>query len=231
MIGCRTPTPRVGFVEPIADTPLAGSPFDPAIKPKYVLYPSDELLIIYPTDQTLDQQIPIRADGNISLPYVGDVQAADRSPSELAADINDKYQGVLKNPNVAVIVKKEVGRRVYFGGQVRTPGALTLKPEQTLTQCLFETGGVTENAQSEQIIVVRVRRGEGTYVLNANLDRILAGLEPDVRLEPYDIIHVPETKITAINRFVEQYINRMIPRPMSFPFTTELHTEPAKNYL
>jgi len=47
-----------------------------------------------------------------------------------------------------------------------------------------------------------------------------------VRLEPFDIVYVPETVITRINRFVEQYINRMIPTQVSFPFTTELHNQP-----
>ncbi len=226
--GCKTARPTLSSAEPAVEAPLVGSPFDPSAEHKYVLYPGDRLLVRYPTDPTLNAETLIRSDGKISLLYVGDVQAAQRSPTELAAELNQRYEGVLKEANTAVIVLEESGRRIYLGGQVRIPGAFPLRAGETLTQCIFEAGGITEYAQSSEIVVVRVRPGERTYVLTANLANILAGRTPDVQLEPFDIVYVPETSITVINRFVEQYINRMIPRSVSFPFTTELYTQPVR---
>jgi protein involved in polysaccharide export with SLBB domain len=224
--GCQAPQPHVARRDtPLAET-LVGSPFDPNLPPRYVLCPADKLLVRFPDEASLNQEARIRSDGMITLPYVGDVPAAQRSPAELTAELTQRYQDVLKSVVLAVIVTEEAGRRVYLGGEVRTPGALPLYGEQTLARTLLEAGGVTSHGRSDQVLVLRVRRGDATYVLSASLDRILAGTEPDVRLEPFDIVYVPETAITRINRFVEQYINRMIPTQVSFPFTTELHTQP-----
>lgn len=226
--GCRTTATRVAMMQSEVHESLADSPFDPAAEPRYVLCPGDELMIRFPTDSTLDQRLRVRSDGKISLSYVGDVDAAQRSPAELAAELNRRYEGVLKNANAAVIVLEEAGRRVYVGGQVRAPGALVLQGPQTLTQTLFAAGGLTPYANAEQVIVLRSRPGDATYVLAANVGGILAGREPDVRLEPFDVVHVPDTPITRINQFVEQYINAMIPRAVNFPFTTELAVQPVR---
>lgn len=226
--GCQAPGPRFERreIEPMEE--LAGSPFDPTVSPKYVLCPADELLIRFPNDPTLDQDVRIRSDGLIALPYIDSIRAAQRSPEELAAELNERYASVLKSGSVAVIVKEETGRRVFLGGEVRTPGALSLQGGRTLTQALFEVGGLTDHGRADQVLVVRVRPKDATYVLRANVDAILTGREPDVRLDPFDLVYVPETSITKVNRFVEQYINRMIPTPISFPFTTELHAEPVR---
>lgn len=207
---------------------LADSPFDPNTPPKYVLCPADRLMIRFPDDTALDQETCIRSDGMISLPYIDSVRAAQRSPEELSAELTERYASVFKTVAITVVVKEEAGRRVFLGGEVRTPGALTLHGGQTLSQTLFEAGGITAFGRSDQVLVMRIRPGDATYVLSANLDAILAGREPDVRLEPYDIVYVPETVITRINRFVEQYINRMIPTQISFPFTTELYKQPTR---
>jgi len=219
LVGCEKKTNSISITK---------SPFDPNAPVTYLLYPGDELLIRYPTDPDLDQQVPIRSDGMISLPYVGEVQAAHRTPAELADELNKKYHGLLKRGAVTVIVKKETGRRIYIGGQVLAPGTIQLRPNQTLVQALFETGGLTAEANSKQITILRYRMGEGSYVMVANVDRILAGNDRPVRLEPFDVIYVPQSRIAKIDQFVQQHINLIIPRAVSFPFTTELHAEPVR---
>lgn len=220
--GCSQPTCQVTFV------PIADSPFAPEKTAQYVLYPGDLLMFRFPSDPTLDQEVRIRSDGKISLPHVGDIVAAQRSPEELAKDLSKRYEGVIKKPEVTVIVAEETGRRVYLGGQVRSPGAFPLRGDQTLAQAIFEAGGMTGTAHAGDILILRSRPGEGVYVLKVDLERILAGNDVDVRLEPQDVVHVPETAIARVDRFVEQYINGLIPRAASFSFTTELKTQPVR---
>lgn len=207
---------------------LAGTPFDPAIQPKYMLYPSDKLIVRYPSDKELDQEVRIRSDGKISLPYIGDIQAAYRAPEELASEINERTTSVLANPRVAVIVLEEVGRVAFVNGQVQSPGMVPLRPSQTLAQSIVDAGGVTTAANAEQVLVVRTVPNDARYVLKADLKRILAGQDPDVRLEPYDVVHVPETVIAQVDLFMEQYVNSLIPRAVSFPFITQVHNESLK---
>jgi protein involved in polysaccharide export with SLBB domain len=207
--------------------PIQQSPFDPGQPPRYVMYPGDMLLVRFPSDPELDTQARIRSDGMISIPHVGDIVAAGREPMELARELEARMEGVLKRQVVSVIVTEELGRRVYIGGDVRRPGGLQLAPNQTLSQALFEAGGLPGTAAPECILVLR-QRPEASYVLKADLNRILEGTAPDVRLEPFDVVFVPETIITKIDRFVEQYVNSLIPRSVAFPFTTELRSAPVR---
>jgi len=227
-VGCEEPAATVVRAEQPIPAELVGSPFDPSIEPKYLLSASDKLLIRYPTDLTLDQEVCIRSDGKISLPYVGDIKAAGRTPESLAAEINEKTKAVLQDPNVAVIVVEEAGRVVYVNGQVKKPGAITLRPSQTLMQSVIEAGGVTSLANVEQVLVLRTLPDDGTYILTTNLKQVLAGQAADIRLQPFDLVHIPETIIAQVDLFVDQYINLIIPRSVSFPFTTELHNEPVQ---
>ena len=217
--GCQKPTQRVS---------LSDSPFSPEARRPYLLCPGDQLQLRFPTDPALDQVVRIRADGMISVPHLGDVQAAQREPMQIASEVQEKLVGVLQKPEVTVIVVSEEGRRVYLSGEVQNPGAISLTYNQTLLRALSAAGGLRETAHSAGVLILRCRPGEATYVLQVNRDRILGGLDPDVVLEPFDIVYVPESTIAKVDRFVEQYINRIIPRPMSFPFITELATQPVR---
>lgn len=146
----------------------------------------------------------------------------------MAAELNESYQKLLKEPAVTVIVEEEAGRLFYIGGEVRKPGSFQLHANQTLVQALYEASGRTLDAHQRQVLVMRAQPGEGVFVLKADVKTILEGKEPDVRLEPLDIVHVPASNIARVGRWVEQYINSVIPRPFSFPFTTELATQPIR---
>ncbi len=219
LVGCQSPQPS-----------LAGTPFDPDVPPKYVLQPGDKLLVRHASDTDLDQEVLVRTDGMISLPYVGDIPAALKSPAELTEELNKTYADVLARPDTTVMVLKESGRRIYIGGELRMPGTMLLHPNQTLIQAIFEGGGLTPEAYRKGVLVMRARPGGGVHVLRVDIGRVLAGDHPDVRLQPLDIIYVPETAIAKVDRFVEQYINRVVPRPFSFPFslTYELHNQPIR---
>jgi protein involved in polysaccharide export with SLBB domain len=228
LTGCSETTPRVVRVTEPPVEQLEGTPFDPAITPPYHLSPGDELLIRFPTDPTLDQEVLIRSDGKISLPYVGDIQAAPREPEQLAADIDERMKPVLADPQTAVIVMQEKSRVVFVSGQVKLPSAIPLRPSQTLLQTVVEAGGTTSTANIEQVIVLRSVPDDATYVLSVDLAQVLAGKAADLRLHPFDVVHVPQTIIAQVDLFVEQYINLIIPRSVSFPFITELHSQPLE---
>jgi polysaccharide export outer membrane protein len=217
-----------GCQRPEAAISLTGTPFDPQRPVQYVLYPGDLLSVSFPTEPKLDQEVRIRSDGMISLPYAGDVSAAQRTPAALAEALNEHYQKLLKEPAVTVIVEEEAGRLFYIGGEVRKPGSFQLRPNQTLVQALYEASGRTLEAHQRQVLVMRSQPGAGIYVLKADIKTILAGKDADVRLEPLDIVHVPASNIARVGRWVEQYINSVIPRAFAFPFTTELATQPIR---
>ncbi|MGD2108245.1 MAG: polysaccharide biosynthesis/export family protein [Phycisphaerae bacterium] len=216
---CNTGAKKVSFI---------GSPFDPDRPKEYVLYPGDVLMVRFPSDPDLDQQVRVRADGKISLPHVGDIQTAQRSPEAVANELASRLTGVLETPEVSLIVVEEAGRRVYVGGEVLRPGGMALQPKQTLGQAVIQAGGFRSTAHTSGVLVIRNRPRDGTFVLKVDLGEVFRGAEPDTPLEPYDIVYVPETVIARVDRFVDQYINQVIPRAVGFSFLAELTTRPVE---
>lgn len=218
-IGCHKPERVVSW---------EGTPFDPATPLAYQLYAGDVLKVRSPADSALDQEVRIRSDGMISLLFAGDVQASGRTPIELTQALNIRLSDKLKTPDVAVIVVKESGRPFYIGGEVKRPGAFLLRPHQTLAQALFEAGGLTASAEPREVFVIRSSPTDGVFVHRSNMQQILMGEQLDVRLQPFDIIYAPSSRIARVGRFVDQYINALIPRVISFPFNTDLNTQRVK---
>ena len=214
-----------GCQRPHVAMDLAGTVFDPDRPVEYRLFPGDKLRVIYPTDATLDQNVSIRSDGMISLPYAGEVRAAGRKPEELQAELNKLSSEVLKEPNITVMVVEEAGRKFFIGGEVGRPGAYSLRPNQTLIQALHEAGGLRVTSEATQVLVLRYHDGFKPEVLTASVEHILAGVEADVRLDPYDVIHAPPSRIAKMGQWMDLHINAMIPRPISFPFSTYLNAQ------
>ncbi len=204
---------------------LAGTPFDPDRVVEYKLYPGDLLDVRYPSDSTLDQSVRVRSDGIISLPYTGAVQAAGRSPEDVQAELNERVSEFLKTPNVTVIVSEESGRRFFVGGEVQRPGSFELRPNVTLVQALNEAGGLSLAGNPHEVLVLRYQDGVRPHLLMVDVPRILAGKDADVMLDPYDVIHATPTDIALVGRFVDQYINAIIPRAASFPFQTNVNAQ------
>ena len=228
VVGCAQPQERMTYRPMPPDVALSESPFDPNAPFVYGLCPGDLVEVRFPPDKTLDVEARIRSDGKISVPYVGDVQAAGRMPTEVAGEITKRIEDFLKEPATTVVVKEETGRQVFVSGQVRVPGAQSLVGSQTLSQVLITAGGLVSTAFPEQVLVMRNKPGDGVYLLQASLPAILAGQQPDVRIEPQDVVHVPMSPIATVNQFVEQYINNMIPRAAAFTFTTELYQQKVR---
>ena len=217
-----------GCQRPHVTMDLAGTLFDPDRLVEYRLYPGDKLRVLYPTDPSLDQDVSIRTDGMISLPYAGEVRAAGRTPGALQVELNKRSSAVLKEPNITVMVVEEAGRRFYVGGEVMRPGAYTLRPNETLLQALNEAGGLRVTSEASQVLVLRYHDGFRPEVLTANVELILAGVEADVRLDPYDVIHALPSRIAKMGQWVNLHINALIPHPVSFPFNTHLNTQSIK---
>lgn len=226
--GCNEPAERLSYrpIEP--DVMLQDSPFDPNAPFVYGLCAGDLIQVRFPSDPTLDVEARVRSDGKISVPYVGDVQAAGRAPTDVATEITAGLAGVLKDPATTLVVLEETGRRVFVGGEVLKPGIMRLTGRPTLSQILFAAGGPASTAFVEQVLVMRFKPNDGVYLLQASLPGILSGTEPDVRIEPEDVVHVPMSPIATVNQFVEQYINNIIPRAATFSFTTELYQQKVR---
>ena len=140
---------------------------------------------------------PVRPDGMISVPLLGDVQAGGRTPSEVSADIETKLATYVKSPKVAVILTElrshEYLSRVRVTGAVRQPVSIPYRQGMTVLDAVLAAGGVTEFAAPDRSSLYR-KNGTSTGSYQVHLDRILnqGDLTTNFNVAPGDVITVAE---------------------------------------
>ena len=191
----------------------------------YAIMPGDEIEIKLTYHPQYNERLEVLPDGTLFLPIVKVVQAAGKTPLELAQELRILYSRELKGPEVVVMLRSSKGRLVYIGGAVRSPQALPLAFPTTLLQAVIRCGGVLTSAHEETVLVLRSSPGEAPQAITVDLDAIRQGRSPDLTLEPYDIVYVPKTVIAKVGEFIDAYLNSIIPKSVTFPFTYEFHSD------
>ena len=141
--------------------------------------------------------VPVRPDGMISVPLVGDVAAGGHTPAEVAKDIQLKLASFVRDPQVAVILtdlrSHEYLSRVRVTGAVRQPVSIPYRPGMTVLDAVLAAGGVTEFAAGDRSELYR-KSGESTETYAVRLDKILnrGDLSTNFPVSPGDVITIPE---------------------------------------
>jgi polysaccharide biosynthesis/export protein len=188
----RAPSPRPA-ASPAAPAaaPAAAPPTfaAPATSPGYVIGRGDVLKINVWKEPDLTLEATVRLDGMITVPLVGDVQAAGRVPSQLATALVAGLARFVENPRVTVGVEKAYSARIYVVGEAVRPGEFPLAGGMTVLKALALAGGFKEFAKREDIIIVR----EDRSVIQFNYRRVAEGKDvaQNVLLAPGDTIIVP----------------------------------------
>jgi polysaccharide export outer membrane protein len=157
----------------------------------------DRLQITVWRNPELSVTVPVRPDGKISVPLVGDVQAGGNTPIQVAAIIKDKLSAFIREPNVAVILTElrshEFLLRIRVTGAVRTPRSMPYRQGMTILDAVLEAGGVNDFAVPNRTKLYR-KGGTKTDVFDVYLGDILTKgkLESNFLLKPGDVVTVPE---------------------------------------
>ena len=160
--------------------------------PNYVIGPQDVLDISVWKEPELTRPVPVRPDGRISMPLLNDVQAAGKTPLQLAADITAGLKKFVTDPQVTVIVTTINSQRVFILGEVNRAGAYPLLPNMTVLQALSSAGGFTIYANLKKIYLLRVE--DGKQIKHPfNYKDVLAGKAADqnIFVKAGDTIVVP----------------------------------------
>jgi len=192
-----------------AGIPVAASPAE-----EYRIQPGDLLDIKFFYSPELNEQIPVRPDGRISLQLAPEVRAGGRTPAELTALLKETYSRELKKPDVAVIVRSFGNQRVYIDGEVAKPGLIPLTGPTTVRQAISQAGGFVYTGNPTDVMVIRRGPENQSLAIMVNMQKVHDGtdLDQDIYLKPFDIVYVPKTAIANANLWIEQYLTRMVPR-------------------
>ena len=180
----------------------------------YKMVPYDLIMVrfTYHPEQDPKAPVAVRPDGNITLDGVGSVRAAGLTPEELGKEIATKSSQRLKNPEVIVTVTQFAPRRVYVGGQVKTPGIVEFKGEMTPVQAIFERGGFTDDAQKDSVILIRDTGGVEPIIGRINATQSLENAVPEkITLSTNDVLYVPMSGIARADLWVKQHLNDILP--------------------
>ncbi len=149
-------------------------------------------------DEELSVTMPVRPDGKITIPLVGDVQAGGRTPQEVAKDIRERLSAYIRNPDVTVILTElrshEFLSRIRVTGAVEAPMSMPYRQGMTALDAVLEAGGINVYAAPDRAKVFRRRASGETEILHIHLGRILTqgDLSTNVDLQPGDVIAIPE---------------------------------------
>ncbi len=143
--------------------------------------------------------VPVRPDGKISVPLIGDVIAGGRTPEQVADDIKQKLTAYVRDPQVAVILTElrshEYLSRVRVTGAVRNPVSVPWRQGMTVLDAVLAAGGTTEFAAPDRTeLHRRPRNGDAGGNYRIRLDQILSkgDLGTNYTLTTGDVISVPE---------------------------------------
>lgn len=179
---------------------------------EYLLQPGDRLRMEFVQQEDLSRDILIRPDGWITTPLVSDTRAGGMTLNQLRTSMLEKYNKVLREPTMSIILTDSQPQFIYVGGEVNNGGMmLPYWPRLTAQQAIIAAGGVSPEGEMRNVFIVRdsgISRPQ--YMLsvlwNTNNQQF-----NDFYLQPKDIVYVPSSAIADANQFVEQYINKLIP--------------------
>ena len=141
----------------------------------------------------ISRSIPVRSDGKISLPLVGEVQAAGRTPLKLEQDIATRLKSYIAEPEVTVIVQQINSQKFNILGMVNKPGSYGIANSATVLDAIALAGGFRDFAKQKSIYVLRQNTDGSQTRIPFNYKEVVKGHNPaqNIKLEPRDTIVVP----------------------------------------
>lgn len=159
----------------------------------YVIGENDLLSIDVWKEKEISQQIPVRPDGKISLPLIGEIQASGLTPLQLQDNITKLLKAYIENPEVTVIVNDPRSHQFNIVGQVARPGTYPLSESMTVLDAIAEAGGFKDFAKETKIYVLRPVPGGARVRIPFDYKAVIRGrnMQENVVLKPGDTIVVP----------------------------------------
>lgn len=174
-----------------AETPEQGG------ESSYTIGPGDELNVFVWGNEDLSVVVPVRPDGKITTPLVEDAQAAGKTPTQLARDIERRLARYVKNPIVTVTVSSFVGssnEQIRVIGQAAQPRSIPFRVNMTVLDVIIAVGGLTEFAAGNRATIVRGPQGK-QQSFRVRLEDLLekGDISANVVMQPGDILIIPES--------------------------------------
>jgi polysaccharide export outer membrane protein len=160
----------------------------------FIIGPDDILAVSVWKEPEISRSIPVRSDGKITLPLVGELQAGGQTPKQLQVAIATRLQNYISEPEVTVMVQEVRSQRFNILGQVAKPGSYLISNSARVLDAIALAGGFRDFAKKKSIYVLRQSaNGQQASRLPFNYAEVVKGNNPEqnVELKPHDTVVVP----------------------------------------
>jgi len=164
---------------------------------EYLIGPLDSVQVFVWRSPDVSVTVPVRPDGKISTPLVEDMQAAGKTPTQLARDLEEALRAYIQDPVVTVIVQSFTGpfdQQVRVVGATTQPLAVPYRSQMTVLDVMVAVGGLNEFADGNRAVLFR-RSGDQQQSVRVRLDDLLkdGDINANMPVAPGDVILIPES--------------------------------------
>jgi polysaccharide biosynthesis/export protein len=158
-----------------------------------VLTEGDGLKITFPSNANFNTTQPIRRDGKMALPLIGEVVAAGKTPAQFEKELNELYAKQIVSTDPITVQITSSTFPVFVTGAVMRPGKVLSDRPITALEAILESGGFDYGRANTKSVRI-LRNQEGTMQpFTIDLKSVMSGSRNQVFfLKPYDIVYVPE---------------------------------------
>jgi len=187
------PDSGIGTATQQGGTPNTEVGRPPAGSRDYVIGPSDVLAVTVWKEPDISRTLPVRPDGKISLPLVGELQASGLTALKLQDVITQKLKDYIANPQVNIVVQEVRSRSFNIVGKVSKTGSFDLAKPTSVLDAVALAGGFQDFAKVSKIYVLRRMPDGSQRMLPFNYKLVIKGkhLDENIELQPGDTIVVP----------------------------------------
>lgn len=212
-------------VQPVEVMPQGFAKWTDAIPP-YEFSAGDKIRVQFLLTPEMGEDAVVGPDGMIGLRSAGQVMAAGRTAVQLQDDITAGSSKTLNQPMVTVSLVETPGAPVYVGGAVGRPGAYYINGRHGTFEAVQLAGGLTPEARMNEVVLIRRNASDRPMLRTVDLRSLVNGGmdHPDVPLAPGDVVFVPRNRISEVDLWIDQFINRFLPFSRSFGYAINRNT-------
>src|SRR6266487_2297325 len=177
----------------VSDSDAAKGTPTAQVSDEFIIGPGDILAINVWKEAEISRVVPVRSDGRISLPLIGEVQSSGRTPRQLEADIIKRLKDYVADPAVTVVVQEIRSQKFNVLGMVSHPGSFPLAKPITVMDAIATAGGFRDFAKQKDVYVLRHEASGKQSRFPFNYKDVIKGSHPEqnIELQSGDTVVVP----------------------------------------
>jgi polysaccharide export outer membrane protein len=160
---------------------------------EFIIGPGDVLAINVWKETEISKVVPVRSDGRISLPLIGELQASGLTPKQLEVEVMKRLKDYVADPSVTVVVQEIHSQKINVLGMVSHPGSFPLAKPMTVVDAIATAGGFRDFAKQKNVYVLHKDASGKQGRTAVNYKDVIKGLHPEqnIELQSGDTVVVP----------------------------------------